>query len=627
MMARMTETPRPLNGTRDPRPGPERDPGPDAAGTETHETHETLADGTRSRDHRDPVPGPGSDRDRDPGPETGRSFAAISTPKIEHDGSGLGSRQTRDRGPQTPDLSREFGPIARIRIRRAARRRAINLAIDRGVEAEMILREAGVIDEAPAVSAARWEQFVAGWPQFLLTVAVAILAASGQVAFAKELGAVGVIAPFGIDFTPWFAPAVLDLSVAALFGRGMYVAVKHQGSPWLAWGVGFAIGAFSVYTNTLHEKGALLFAAASAVGLVSWMVSLIYKWWSLPHVKAQRETRKTQRQERRATANPRLLTTSLILASRDTATRGWVISRRRPLVWAAEQISMSEGRQVGVRDLTIRAAELFNSVLADRTVAELAAIGPAPDGSDKQARKSWREKRKQAIERANLVAWDAVDGLLGIPLIEREGIQVNRITYREPDVVPHLIGQRSLPVQVADTQPPVTVTGTVDTAEAAPAVPTTPLRSRRQAPALPPVGGSVQIGRPSGNAGDAWMAIEDIVDMVPQLADLPKKLCECHPSDPSKYCGGTLSQHVQNKGQYLVAILRNVDQWDTRPERIGTTEIRDIIKKSGKGLLTELSWVLDQIREVMRQRREAAEQLASDGTVVVTDEGETPPAE
>lgn len=647
-MAPMTQTQTPTSGTPDPDRRPDSDLGPDGVRTQTPSPTQTQTPDHSDPDRPDLGPGLGPNDTRtqtaQTRTQTQTSDSDLATPdldpKINNWSGGPGPDDTQTQTTQTrtrtirDGLRHRYpgGFFARHRAAAEARRLAYDEAVLRGAEAELLLLEAeaqGELEPDDVVPPARWEKFVAGYPAFLLTIVVAILASVGQVDYAKAHGVVGKIGLIGFDLTPWFAPAVLDLSVAALFGRGMYVAIKNQGSPWIAWIAGLAIGGFSVYTNTQHTHGAVLYAAATAVGLISWMVGLIYKYLGLPHVKAARIQRKDKRAGRRATANPRLLTSSLLLAGRQTAIRGWVIARRRPMSEAAERISQQQGLRVTVRDLTIRAAELFNSVVFDRQIAELEQIGEPPAETDKAAFKAWQARRDQAIARAELVAWDAVDELLGIPVIQREGILVNRITYVEPLPAPQptrrpaLTSTAAAPATLAlsaTTESPVVPAASA--AALAASRTAAPIQRHKTVPALPAASDPVVVVGPTGGS-DNYLPLARIEGLRHLVID-PELTCTCHSKDPNKYCGKTLLMHVERRGRYITQIVSDIDEWGLRPERIGNTEIRDIVGGNSKGLWMELSWVMDQLRALAQQQQAQRDAEASSATVVIVDE---PPAD
>ena len=343
------------------------------------------------------------------------------------------------------------GAFARARQRRAARREAEHQAIALGAVAELELARMVAAGECAAEEAGlsdsteRWHRFAAGWPQIVLAVVVASIAAAGQSLFARESGAAGVLPEiFGIDPIVVAAPAVLDLSVLALYGRGMYVAVVHKASPWLCWAAGTGIGLFSVYTNTRHEKGALFFAGSSAVLLVVALVGMITKYRGLPHV-----------QERRETAAPRLLTSSLALVNRKLAQRAFIITRCRPVASIVAE-RRAAGQRTTERDLVIRVAGLWLDIFTDRAVAETTVekIGAEPGGrtlfrdKNRAARREWRAKYDRALRLAELTAWDAVDRELGLPVPEREGFRVSRISYEDPEPL-----SKPRPRRVADVVP------------------------------------------------------------------------------------------------------------------------------------------------------------------------------
>ncbi len=458
----------------------------------------------------------------------------------------------------------------RHRAAAEARRRAIRIAIDRGIDAELMLREAEAAGELAAADEppARWERFAAGWPQWLLTIAVSIMASVGQIQFAKENGAVGIINVFGWDVTPLGGPAVFDLSVAGLYAFGMYVAVRHKASPWLPWAAGTVIGAFSVYTNTQHE-GALFFASASAVLLVTWLVRMVIKWQHLPHVKA-----------RRSTAKPRLLTSSLVFASRATAMRAWTISRRRPIATCAARLSKKNNEEISERDLVIRAAELFNTVYADRATAEVTELREPPTKEmGKAAQHAWKRDRELALKRAEIVAWDAVDALLGLPVIERQGIRVNQVTYREPEpepepeprrrkqLAPDPAGDRRVP----GSKPP-----------------------RQPVPEAARPDDEVIVIRPGGNKGRNWVPLAAIPHM-PKIDEAIR--CECGP-DAAGRCGESLRDHVQRRGEQIRDFVLAVPGWAERPDRISKPDVAPL--GLGSGATMDVVWLMNQLRSVAR---------------------------
>ena len=541
----MTQTP-PSEGP-DPDRHPDPDPGPDTAQTQTPDTVRT----------RTPDPDPDSVRVRSLSPDAG---------------------QDPDSGPGPQTRTPDQTPAAKIGTS--------GPGLDRAPDPGLRTRTSPDPDgEVPA----RWERFAAGWPQWVLTAVVAVMASVGQIQFAKANGATEMIwLPGGRDITPLFAPFVFDLSVAGLYAYGMFVAVRYKASPWLPWGAGTAIGAFSVYTNTLH-RGALVFASASAVLIITWLVRLVIKYRHLPHVKAQRVRRAELRAGRRATAKPRLILSALVVASRQTAARSWVIARRRPIAAIAEQMNR-DGNPITERDLVIRAAELWITVHSDRVVAELAAAGDPPSRADKAAYAAWCARRDQALRQAEIVAWDAIDEMLGLPVIKREGIKVNRLSYVEPQPLP------------AAAVPVITSAA----ARATAALP--PSESRRKITAAPaaaePVldGPIVELlpGEPVGNARINWLPL----DQIPGLPAIdPTIVCKCHTTDdPEKWCGKSLAEHVARRGKQILLIVQAVPDWDTRAGRIGKDMVKEICKAGGSGAQNEIAWVVDQLRLLAKEQ-------------------------
>jgi hypothetical protein len=615
-MSHMTQTQTPAGETPDPDRHPDPDSGLDQTQTRTgpgrYPDRHPDPDPDRRPD-QSPGPGPGPDDTRTqtqtpaqtqtPDPSPGTSGGRHS--------AGPGPDDTRTQTDQTQtqtdrtlhdELRRSGvarpptypgGWLARTRSARAARRAATAEAIAIGAEAELAMLERRALgdlhlEEEGEDPPARWERFAAGWPQWVLTAVVSVMASVGQIEFAKKNGATKMIWLFGHDITPWFAPAVFDLSVAGLYALGMYVAVRYKASPWLPWAAGSAIGAVSVYTNTQH-RGALFFATASGVLLVSWLVRMIVKYQHLAHVKV-----------RRASAKPRLLTSSLAIASLPTAARAWKIARRRPVSAIAYQMK-KRGDPITERDLVIRAAELWLTVHADRVVAELRAVGDPPSPKDKATTKAWRVLRAQALRQAEIVAWDAVDDLFGIRVIQREGIRVNRVTYLEPQ--PEVQMRTAPPVAFAAAPAaPAQIEASTTSAISAPP---------RRRPAITAAAFDedepnviLVPGRPGGNAGKNWLPLDEFSN----LPDIdPSYMCRCHPKE-EKWCGKTLVFHIQRRGQYLAEVMRQVADWDTRIAKIGKAEIIQLLDLTSDGLAMDLGWVLEQIRRI------AQEQLAGKNT-------------
>lgn len=579
-MARMSiQTERLPSGGSDPNPPPVRTGPPD-----TTRTRPPDSDSDRTPAGPSPSPSVLTEQDYpDPARPPGWKIAEADGPSL--DAAGPTPSRTRTELAEEAAIRRQLletikypgGWVARRRAAKEAFRRATEIAIREGAQANLLLLEAqaagDLADEEDTDAPARWEKFAAGWPQWALTGVVTVMAGVGQIEFAKANGAVDIIKIGKTDITPYFAPAVFDLSVAGLYALGMYVAVRYKASPWLAWGAGTAIGGLSVYTNTLH-KGGLFFAAASAVLLVSWLVRMIVKYQHLPHVK-----------KLRATAKPRLMTSSLVLASRATARRAWTISRRRPIAMCAAQMQAA-GKKIAERDLVIRAAELFNTVKEDRALAELDKVGnPPAKEAGKEAMAAWKNKRDQALRLADIVAWDAVDAMLGLDVIERQGIQVNRVTYAEPEPAPRK------PIATA----------------AAPAargpLPTRPQPPRRAVPAPPPpadVDEVVVVTRPRGMKYKNWCRL----DAIPGLPDItPAIRCECGAA-PEKRCGESLAEHVERRGEHIREFVKAVPDWAQRPEKISKKDVEPLGLGSGGAM--EIVWLMNQLREVAAQGRNAS---------------------
>ncbi len=292
-----------------------------------------------------------------------------------------------------------------------------------------------------------------------LTVVVAVVAALGQVQTARAKHFTGMIeVPWlHFDLTPWLAVAVFDLSVAALLYGGRAV-IRQELSPWPFWTCAAGVAGISIYTNTQHP-GAWITASASLVLFVTWFLTLYFEYQKY-----------RLDQGHLADAAPRLLLSKLTIIDWRLAYRAWAIASTRSLSrGVAHRISLGE-EESSVRDLAVLAARLYLDVLADQMVVQLA---PA---SGTKIRWWQRRARRAAVGRAVMTAADTVDHFLGLPVIERTGIRVGRISYAAPD-------QQELP------PPPPTRTLPVDAAKPpapAPRVPATAARTSTAAVSAPP---------------------------------------------------------------------------------------------------------------------------------------------
>ncbi len=263
-----------------------------------------------------------------------------------------------------------------------------------------------------------------------LTIVVAVVAALGQVqtARAKHFTNMIEIPWVDVDLTPWLAVAVFDLSVAALLYGGRAV-IRQELSPWPFWTCAAGVAGISIYTNTQHP-GAWITASASLVLFVTWFLTLYFEYqkWRLD-------------QGHLADAAPRLLLSRLTIIDWRLAYRAWAIASTRSLPrGVAHRVALGE-EETSVRDLAVLAGRLYLDVLADQMVVQLAPAG------ESKIRWWQRRARRAAVGRAVMTAADTVDHFLGLPVIERTGIRVGRISYATPD-------QQELPPPPPPRTPP-----------------------------------------------------------------------------------------------------------------------------------------------------------------------------
>ncbi len=142
---------------------------------------------------------------------------------------------------------------------------------------------------------------------WLLAGVATLLAASGQITFARWAGVT--------DVRAFAVPAVLELVAIAFLLIG-YRRARRGDSPGAMWLLAAGVGGFAVYTNIAHSgRAGLVFGAASAVTLILWFVKL------------RDDYRQFQRHTGQATRPKPKFGALWLVAPRLTA-RAWV--RRRP---------------------------------------------------------------------------------------------------------------------------------------------------------------------------------------------------------------------------------------------------------------------------------------------------------
>lgn len=323
-----------------------------------------------------------SPRDRRPVPETGLQLSRPAGPVSETAETGLGDRRDRETEPETERQPRTGfrSPVPGPGETGLGDRR------DRGTG------RSGT-----------------GLLLLALTAVVTVYAGIGQLASARAKQATDMIVINGWDLTPWGAPVVLDLSVAVLFGLGMNFARRNR-SPWLPWCSAFALGGYSTWINYDH-RGGQIFGTASAVLMIIYFLTLWGKYNDL-EITAQR----------RAGARPKFLTSALVLAGPRIAYLAWLVAVLKPLT-AVVETRAAAGEKVTERDLAIRGAYLRRDVYAD-AVSRLQRDRPEL---------SWWARRRVA----RLTAWDTVDRMLGLSVIQRD-VVLAEVTYRQSEPQPLL---------------------------------------------------------------------------------------------------------------------------------------------------------------------------------------------
>jgi hypothetical protein len=580
-MSHMTQTQTPRDGTpdRDRRPDPA--PGRDDTQTRTQTTAQT-----RTGPDGYPDPGPGPD-----GPDAAQTQTQTRT-----------RTQTPDPDPSKVNDLERSGPDD-TQTQTTQTRTRTQTASDRVAKARGWIGAGGYLTT--------------------LTIVIGIVASIGQKEYAeKKAKFVNQIGAFGVDLTPWFAPFVFDLAVAALLHGGLRAA-RARHSPWPWWICGAAVAGLSTYTNFDHDGGKV--TGTASIGLfVIWGLYLLNEYKTIIR---KREVEDSIDDEFRSTD-------VLFTVDKALADRAWFIARTKPLaVGLAYRHRLGE-TDLTKRDLAILAARIYRDVLADQLDVQMNPTAAAPAGStddEKAPAKTrpvrWWQRRRRARARrlAEMTAGDAIDRLFGLPVPERSGVIVAKVTYAEQD-------DRSLLGSVtaaAYVQPAPAIASAA--APAAPALPApnaapvaaaAPRRRVSAAPAaaelLPADQGEPTVvvvpdGAPAGNAGINWVPI----DKIPGLPAIdPAIVCECHAEVP-KRCGKPLLHHVQRRGKYVLAIVSRVEEWDTRAARIGKREIKEVCEVGSSGTQNEMALVFDQLRALAAQQRAGGDAAATASAQVI----------
>lgn len=552
-MAHMTQTQTSTGGTPDPDRNPDPDPGPDDTRTRTGPDHHPDSDPDRSEVWVRTTPGPQTQTQTGPQTRT------------------VGGRHARHHPDESgPDDTRTQTQTQTVQTRT----RELRDWMGRG----------GYLTA--------------------LTAIVAVVAAIGQKVYAEETAKfTHQIQVLGFDLTPWFAPFVFDLAVAALLHGGIRAA-RDRFSPWPWWIGGAVVAGLSIYTNSQHD-GAQITASASAGLFLIWGLYLHNQY-----IKIVRS-----REVEDSASNEMVSTDVLFTIDRRLADRARLIARTKPMAAGLAYRHRMGEVQLNKRDLAIQAARLYIDIFADELYALLnphRAARPAAASAQPETKVRWyhRGRRNRAYRLARMTAEDTVDRYLGLPVPERRGVVVARVTYAAQDDTP-LLG-----AVTATAAPALPVASAA--APAAPALPaartTTPAigsaphrradeprvrsghRLRDQTSGEPPI--VVVTGQPSGLAGQHWMPL----DQIPGLPQIdPSLVCHCH-REPAKWCGRTLVEHVQRRGRYVHQIVTTVDNWDTRPEKIGKALVKETCDLTSAGVMMEVSWLFDQLRVIAQAR-------------------------
>ncbi len=418
--------------------------------------------------------------------------------------------------------------------------KVIRRTVARPVKSRPGSRKAGDPGTGTAVVIPRSIRWAAGPALGVLTLLVGVMAGVGQMLFAVAQGAVNIIKVHSVDLTPWFAPFVFDAAMVALFALGMS-AVYRRRSPWLCWHSAFAIGAFSIFTNTQHE-GALFFAGASVVLMIVWFCKLHGQYVDVLIA-----------QNRRSDARSGL---PLWLTAPRTWLRSEIITSRKakPIASAAQKM-LAAGEETSERDLAILLADRWLIIRDDVYAVETKNVSV------------WnRVARRTARRKAKLTAWREIDQRLGLPVVELDGIELAEVRYAAPPP----------PAPVAEVTTPA------------------PAAAPQQQPAAPrpPRDGTDLIKRTVRFTATApqspapgKVAID--IDKVPGLPRIPADNTD-------------LRERVIKDIGYIVTIINHSDydkgRWHSREEKIQQPDIKTATGMTGKGVQQRLMTLMNDLR-------------------------------
>lgn len=485
----------------------------------------------------------------------------------------------------------------------------------------------------PTPTGRDWLGAVRGWIGrsgylFALTAIVTVVASLGQKKFAESKGFVGEISIGVYDFTPWFAPAVFDLAVAALLHGGLNAA-KNRLSPWKWWIAATVVAVLSVITNTMHV-GKEITAPASGGLFLIWGLYLYDEYRKVVRHRAVVDSQA-----------PQFLDTDILFTvDPKWAARALYIAQTNPMAAALAYRHKVHGDvQATERDLAIRAARIYQQWYDDQLFCLLNPAAAVPAEAQQEDAVSNRPKKKvrrwhlraygRAVRIAKMTAGDAVDLYLGNPLPVRSGIATAEILYAPRPQAPAI---EPSPVQAdatvgrgpqpqlerpaddwQDEQPPPRRRAV---AARRPAVPqSVEVDDAPDGPGEPPAGELVVLkpGQPGGLAGKNWMAIDEIPD-VGELGLDPDVLCG-HSANPEKPCPWTLVEHVQRRGKQIAQVVTERPDWALPDVRFTKPVMCDITGLSSAPAM-EVIGLIGHLRKIAHEKLVEMQDAALPGETV-----------
>jgi hypothetical protein len=594
-MARMTQT------LTNPPPGPDPDPvvvvhpDQDPSPTRTDLT-------TRTGHYSDPDQDQGKYSDLDPDDYLDSDPGEYSDP--DHS----------DPGPSpSPDTTRTR--TTKTRTRRGAHRAAKITSGPDGPSPDTTRTRTTKTRTRTAGRAGAFHEWLAlGGYLNVLTVVVAVVASLGQKEYAEtKAHFVHQVVIGRFDLSPWLAPVVFDVSVAALLLGGLHWA-RRRHTPWPWWMAAAGIAGLSVVTNLQHT-GWQITAPASAGLFLIWFLRLFFEY---------RQIRR-YREVEDAGGDAAIRSTDILFdVDKALARRAWLIARTKPLTAGlAYRHSLGEigELELTTRDLAIMLGRHYNTIYTDRlyllTHPHLSApAAAAPAGSDKDgtARRPgkvrWyhRSRLAEARRLAAMAAEDEVDRFLGLRVIERTGIIIAGVTYQETAPTTLLAAPPSRPAR--QSLPPAPPTDDDQAPQALPG----PQPSRRRITRGPvkaiatveateivevrdPDGVVHTFEKPTGQGGKNWKPFAEVKGLETFYIN-PLLECRCGGSDPGKRCQWKLLEHAMRRGGHIEAVVAAVPAWATREKPIGKPDAQAAGVPGSGGQLVVMA-LMNQLRQLV----------------------------